>query len=76
MIIDTEYPLSVDYVRKFDSEMYPMNKNRPTVIFPVGDEDNGEFLTLENPDKTYGVRIRYYQDLSEMKSLFFTIFRC
>jgi hypothetical protein len=66
MVIDIEYKLDIGPIWDFNKEQYPMNKSRPSIIYPIGDDDNGEFVVLENPDKTYGVRFLYYQDLSEI----------
>jgi hypothetical protein len=66
MIVDTEYPLEIKDVGMFDKETYPMNKNRPSAIYPLGDSDYGEFICHENPDQTYGIRFRYFADLQQI----------
>lgn len=66
MIVDTYYPLTEAPVWEYDKESFPTNVVRPNWYYPLGDADDGEFLLMETPDKTYGVFIRYYADLMEL----------
>jgi len=66
-IVDVQYPLSPQPIWDFDSEMYAMDRDRPSHYALMGDADNGELVLFKVPDKsTYGLQLRYYADLMEL----------
>lgn len=68
LIIDAEYPVRQAPVFQRDSiARYPVN-GIATEFYPIGDEDNGEFILNFSPDKVYGARLRYYANIMKIDS--------
>lgn len=62
LIKDTETDLEPRPISDF--KLYQQGGNNlPRYFFPLGDEDNGEFILNCPPDKIYGARIRYYANI-------------
>lgn len=66
MIIDSYYDIERQPVWEFDKIAKPQIVNRPSVFYPLGDSDNGEFLFDKAPDVAYPTKLRYYADLMEI----------
>lgn len=62
MIVETYYPLEEDLIYDIDTITYPTNKQRPTHFFMSGNKTSGEFILYPNPDKVYGIQMRYNLD--------------
>ena len=64
IIVDKYFPQKEDHIVDFDSEYHPTSKGRPSRIHPIGDADYGEFWLFQAPDKAYGLKQRYYANLT------------
>jgi len=62
-IVDVHYPLKIDVPWNMFSKSYPMNKERPITLHPIGDENYGEFVLFPAPDQAYIVKLNYYINL-------------
>jgi hypothetical protein len=62
MIKDVEYDLEQRPISDFKM-FQQVGNGRPGYFFPLGDEDYGEFILNQPPDKVYGARIRYYANI-------------
>lgn len=63
MVVDTYYPLIQSPSWDADNLSRLTDKDRPTHYFPTGNSTDGEILLYPNPDKVYGMQMRYYTDI-------------
>lgn len=63
LVITSTYMVQQGNLWDLDRQVYPMSKERPTYYHPIGDADYGEFIFNSAPDKTYGIKFRYYANL-------------
>lgn len=68
MIIDVEYPVETRPVFDWDARIKLIAPQLPQYIYPIGDDQQGYFIFNAPPDKTYGARLRYYADFSQVDS--------
>ena len=66
MLIDVEYPIEVRPVFNRDGVTNYTVPGLPQYAYPLGDDQQGYFILNCPPDKTYGMRLRYYADLSQI----------
>lgn len=66
LIVDNEYPVEQRPVFEYDAQYNRVLVQRPDRFYPIGDEDNGEFILNYAPDKIYGARLRYYANLTKI----------
>ncbi len=70
LIIEIDYPLEVGPIWDPDSEYYPMAKQRPISINPIGIKGTGnaqdKFITFQTPDKAYGLQLGGTVNLMKM----------
>ncbi len=70
IVVDIKYPLGIDATWSIDKEHYPMSKQRPISISPIGTKGTGntsdKFITFQTPDKTYGIELRGTVNLMKM----------
>lgn len=66
MIIDVEYPVIVKPINEWDRLPKLVSPGLPQFAYPVGDDQQGYFVLNCPPDKGYGMRLRYYADLSQV----------
>lgn len=65
MIVNKEYNVDQKHIGQY--QIYKeLSLGRPTVVFPIGDEDYGEMILNRPPDKAYGMRLRYYANLMKI----------
>ena len=62
-VVDSYYPLKEALLPDYDTVLSGTVRNQPTHYITQGDSDDGEFILYPNPDKVYGLQIRYYADL-------------
>lgn len=65
MVVTSEYPLTQDHVFNKDQGDI-IRLELPTRFYLTGDEDYGEFIFNNPPDKVYAGRLRYYADIGKM----------
>jgi hypothetical protein len=67
IIVDSYYPLEISHINEIDKkENYPTNKGKPVSLHPIGDTDNGEFILFPVPDDAYGIKLKYYANLTTL----------
>jgi hypothetical protein len=66
MIVDVEYPIIVKPINEWERVMKLVTPGLPQFAYPVGDDQQGYFVLNCPPDKGYGMRLRYYADLSQI----------
>ncbi len=84
MIVDKYIDLEQTPVWMHDSGRTSPERGEPTHFFPIGDEDNGEFILFPTPFRSssdtngYGLRHKYYADLTRIdlaSTLMTTVYR-
>lgn len=65
LIVDYEYEVKSEHMSNYQYYVQTY-RDRPTIYFPVGDEDYGEFIFNCPPDKAYGIRFNYYANIMKM----------
>jgi hypothetical protein len=63
MIVEEYHQLEPKEVWDFDTIPDPINQQRPSQIYIMGDNDYGEFQFDHAPDKIYAAYLRYYINL-------------
>lgn len=82
MIVDTYYDLEPIVAKDFDNLGTQASQGTPIQYYPIGDEDNGEFILYQTPYRSsgvpWGLRQRYFADLTRLdlaSSTMTTIYR-
>lgn len=78
MIIDVEYPVVTRPMYERTRQFQQSVQGLPQSLYPLGDQDEGFFKFDKAPDTTYGARLIYYADLTQVdvaSSLFSTLLR-
>jgi hypothetical protein len=71
MFVDTIYPVDDDSIVDYDKSRFTSSSvGRPDTLYPLGDNDNGEFIVDPKPYRSsgvpWGMRLRYYTNLMEI----------
>ena len=66
MLVDVEYPIVVKPINEWERETKLVAPALPRFAYPVGDDIQGYFVLNCPPNKSYGMRLRYYADLSQI----------
>jgi hypothetical protein len=78
MIVDIEYPVETRPVFSWERQTKLIEPLRPRYLYPIGDVNQGYFIFNTPPDVTYGGRLRYYADITQIdmaSALFSTLLR-
>lgn len=78
LIIDQETPIETRPIFDRDSRVQITSPSLPLFAYSMGDDSEGYFILNCPPDKLYGVRLRYYADITQIDSssaLMSTIYR-
>lgn len=69
-IVDTYYNLEPMVAKNFDELGAQASQGTPIQYYPIGDEDNGEFILYQTPYRSsgvpWGLRQRYFADLTRL----------
>jgi len=65
-VIDQVRQLLIRPYWDYSQLMIPHLAGKPVYLFPTGDEDYGEVLLHPTPEKTYGLRLRYWANLQTL----------
>jgi len=68
MIIDQEYPVQTRPIFDWETRLKVIAPGLPQYLYPVGDDQAGYFVLNCPPNVTYGARLRYYADISQVDS--------
>ena len=65
-IIESYTPIQKRASWEYDTIQSPTLLGKPEFYYPKGDQDYGEFYLYKVPDKAYGIRQRWYADLTRI----------
>lgn len=66
MVIDVEYPIETRPDFNWETrDMKIVSPGLPSFAYPFGNDQEGYFVLNCPPDTTYGVRLRYYADITQ-----------
>ncbi len=68
MIIDQETPIEIRMINEWERQTKFIAPRIPQYAYPLGDDQSGYFVFDSPPNVMYGLRLRYYFDLSQIDS--------
>src|SRR3990172_11390470 len=66
MVIESYSPIEKKTTIEYDRLITPTVTGKPEFYFPVGDDTYGSFYLYHVPDKDYGIRQKWYADLTRL----------
>lgn len=68
LIVTNEHEMTQRHISQYNVH-FKNYMDMPTVYFPIGDEDYGEFILNCPPDKVYGIRLVYFTNMMKIDLL-------
>ena len=66
LIVTTYYELTENMANQYDKENYPTTREIPVYFMRQGNASVEQYTLFPAPDKVYGIKIRYYANLTNL----------